>query len=284
MINERQEFEAYTGAVSYTAINKHDTTYLGRFTFDTIIKGEGLARVLTILARGFYWDSGCDIDYTRRALCAWCSIPDKKNAKPKEEWQFRTDFCELHEEFPSFVDADGRGWFYRHAHAIAGFIENNPGKVYATAKKQAEIIRTKWDKWWRDRVVKMQMPLFADRTKGGFILVFDGVIADAIEQGALRDKDITLPPSLFEAIDKETPNIRADILYTLIAYYIANRQPDTDWVVLPVSNFDAYFGTTSFSRKILNTLPETVLVRDRSTCGVSRYKVAEKVLSLMEDV
>ena len=109
-------------------------------------------------------------------------------------------------------------------------------------------------------------------------------LADAIEQGALRDKDITLPPSLFEAIDKEAPNIRADILYTLIAYYIANRQPDTDWVVLPVSNFDAYFGTTSFSRKILNTLPETVLVRDRSTCGVSRYKVAEKVLSLMEDV
>ena len=96
MLNERKEFEAYTGKVIYTAVNKQDTTYLGRFTFDGIIKGEGLVRVFTILARGFLWSSNCDTEYTRRALCAWCSIPDKKNATPKEDWQYRSDFRELH--------------------------------------------------------------------------------------------------------------------------------------------------------------------------------------------
>ena len=65
MLNELKEFEAYTGKISYTAVNKQDTTYLGRFTFDGIIKGEGLVRVFTILARGFLWSSNCSGKFGR---------------------------------------------------------------------------------------------------------------------------------------------------------------------------------------------------------------------------
>ncbi len=35
MINEWEEFCAYTGTVSYTASKKSDTSWLGRFTFAT---------------------------------------------------------------------------------------------------------------------------------------------------------------------------------------------------------------------------------------------------------
>ena len=52
MINEWEEFCAYTGTVSYIASKKSDTTWLGRFTFATILEFEGMARILTILARG----------------------------------------------------------------------------------------------------------------------------------------------------------------------------------------------------------------------------------------
>ena len=45
-----EEFCAYTGTVSYTASKKSDTTWLGRFTFATILEFEGMARILTILA------------------------------------------------------------------------------------------------------------------------------------------------------------------------------------------------------------------------------------------
>ena len=38
MINEWEEFCAYTGTVSYTASKKSDTTWLGRFTFATILE------------------------------------------------------------------------------------------------------------------------------------------------------------------------------------------------------------------------------------------------------
>lgn len=89
MLNEWNEFQDYTGVVDYTARSKQDTTYLGRFTFDTILDFEGLNRVLTILARGFLFhnENGSPaeaprerIDYAKRGLCAWCSVPSSKKS------------------------------------------------------------------------------------------------------------------------------------------------------------------------------------------------------------
>ena len=57
MTNEWEEFCAYTGTVFYTASKKSDTTWLGRFTFATILEFEGMARILTILARGYLFHS-----------------------------------------------------------------------------------------------------------------------------------------------------------------------------------------------------------------------------------
>ena len=45
MINEWEEFCAYTGTVSYTASKKSDTAWLGRFTSATILEFEGMAAV-----------------------------------------------------------------------------------------------------------------------------------------------------------------------------------------------------------------------------------------------
>ncbi|MGO5029729.1 hypothetical protein [Candidatus Agathobaculum pullicola] len=108
-----KEFQDYTGAVTYTARNKQDTTYLGRFTFDTILDFEGLNRVLAILARGFLFhnEHGSPteaplerIDYSMRGLCAWCSVPDSENATPREAWQFGNDFGGLYLEFSSLTE------------------------------------------------------------------------------------------------------------------------------------------------------------------------------------
>ena len=75
MIDERAEFAAYTGPVVYDAQNKQDSSYLGRFTFDTLLKGEGLQRILTIVARGYLWQAEKpDLARARDALRAWCSI------------------------------------------------------------------------------------------------------------------------------------------------------------------------------------------------------------------
>lgn len=120
MLSEWQEFLDYTGSVTYAASGKNDTTYLDRFTFDTLLDFEGLARVLTILARGYLFHRAdgsvlqgnprSRVDCARRALCAWCSVSDRKTATPKETWQFKTDFRDLHQEFPDLVDGNGTGW------------------------------------------------------------------------------------------------------------------------------------------------------------------------------
>ena len=53
MLNEWTEFLQYTSPVSYTATGKRDNSYLGRFTYTTLTDFEGMARILTILARGY---------------------------------------------------------------------------------------------------------------------------------------------------------------------------------------------------------------------------------------
>lgn len=41
MLNEWQEFLDYTGIVAYTAKSKNDISYMGRFTFTTILEFKG---------------------------------------------------------------------------------------------------------------------------------------------------------------------------------------------------------------------------------------------------
>ena len=190
MLNEWKEFQDYTGAVNYTARNKQDTTYLGRFTFDTILDFEGLNRVLTILARGFAFhnEDGSPaeaprerIDYAKRGLCAWCSVPDSKKATPREAWQFGSDFRNLHSEFHGLVDENGSGWFHRHVHRVVAFVRENPGKVSSSAQKKCAAIEKGFDRAWRDKVIQMQIPLFAPTTKGQWGLRFDSFLAQALE-------------------------------------------------------------------------------------------------------
>ena len=171
MIDERAEFAAYTGAVVYDATNKQDSAYLGRFTFDTLLRGEGLQRILTIVARGYLWQTEKpDIDRAREALRAWCSISDSKKAKPKEAWQYETDFGWLHGAFPELVDKQGSGWFVRHVHGVRDFLKHHPEKVSKPALKNLEPLSHGWDRDWRDKVIRFQIPLFSPETKGGWVL------------------------------------------------------------------------------------------------------------------
>ncbi len=149
MLNERKEFQDYTGAVNYTARNKQDTTYLGRFTFDTILDFEGLNRVLTILARGFLFhnEDGSSAEAPGNVLTmlsgayAPGAVCRTAKATPREAWQFGSDFGKLHGEFPSLVEKNGSGWFHRHVHRVAAFVRENPERVSSSAGRSAQPLR-----------------------------------------------------------------------------------------------------------------------------------------------
>ena len=284
MLNEVEEFRTYTEPPVYKADSKRDTTYMGRFTMEMILKLEGLARVLTILARGYLFSSdGIEprkqIEYARRALCAWCSVPDKKKASPKEDWQFKSDFRALHEEFPDLVDENGEGWFCRHVHNIAKFLKDNPEKVDTRVYSKAEVIKKRFDSEWRKKVVQLQVPMFSQSTKGAWLLRFDDVLADALELGPLRNNSFDLPAEILDRIEEHRPRkVYVDFITTLVKYYIANKPEDSDLVVLPVTNFDACFGSTTFSKKWKHLIPDSLIIRAGERMEVTKYRVNPNLL------
>ena len=132
---------------------------------------------------------------------------------------------------------------------------------------------------WRNKILQYQVPLFTATTKGAWILRFEDIIADALETGPLQENNISLSAELTEKLKEVTPE-RApeELLPMLVKYYIAHKEADTDWIILPTVNFDAYFGTTAFARKWLPAIPIEVLERSVSSYGVCRYRIRPEYL------
>ena len=145
MTNEWKEFRAYTEPVSYTATGKLDTSYLGRMTFETITEYVGMARILTILARGYLYhnddgslrdgDPYARIEYARNALCAWCSVPDKE-----KESEPTVDFGFLSKVFPELINENGEGWYWRHVKNVIRFVRKHPEITSVNAQKACDKI------------------------------------------------------------------------------------------------------------------------------------------------
>ena len=277
MLNEIAEFKDYTEAPIYKRDNKNDNSFLGRFTREGIQGFEGFPRVLTIIARGYMFKKGkADIEYSRRAISAWCSIPDKDITKEKEDWRFRTDFREYYKEFPELVSKNGEGWFYRHLHNAMNFAISNPEKFTAKEIEKYALMDKNFDTAWRDKVTRMHFSTYYLKTKGAWILRFDDILSSALELGELKNNEFELSEETKAKISDFTkaPGT-AYALEILIKYHHANRQEDTDWVVLPVANFDAYFGSTSFSKKRLTELVKSGAIERENSYNVSRYRLNE---------
>lgn len=279
MLNEIEEFNAYTQFPKYCANGKRDMTFLGRFTFDMLIKQIGLHRVLTIIARGYMFETEtADIDRARNALQAWCSLPKER----KDDWKANTNFRELNESFSKLVDTNGCGWFYRHVHNICAFVRNYPDSVSKTTISKCDTLRKGFDKEWEKRVIQFQIPIFSPSTKGQWILRFDDILADALELGRLKNNDFSLSDGIKDYIERSvlTPSARL-AAELLVKYYIANKPEDSDKVVLPVTNIDAYFGNGNFSKKWLPKELDSVIIRDPQSNGVSRYTLHENLIRLL---
>lgn len=276
MLNELQEFLDYTGKMEYSSTGKYDFSYLGRFTFDLLKEFEGLTRVLTIIARHYMRESENtpDFEKAKAALCAWCSIPDEENATPKENWQFITDYRYLQEQFPELVDKNGCGWFCNHVHNIIDFANNNPEKLLSAHLKSCKTLEMEFDSKWRKKVVQLQIPLFCSTTKGAWVRRFDDIIADALELGALKNKEIIFTPQELRRFkDIKPEKVDESVVALVVAYYRANKADDSDWVVLPVSNFDCYYGNTNFSKQWLKPLAEGVIERQNFGSDICRFRV-----------
>lgn len=288
MTNEWNEYKAYIGQPIYTVSNGKDTSFLGRFTTDMIKDFKGFARIFTILARGYLFHNADGslkdddlyerIEYARRALLSWCSMSEKtsranKKANPNEDWQFKASFPDYHEEFPELVDENGAGWYYRHVHAIADFIEANRSKV--NKHIHCLVDRTKeWDEAWEKKVKQYQVPIFTGTTRAEWVLSFDSAIADALELGTLRREAVKLTPEQIAYIESIQPRVvPLNVLTTIAEYYIANKPYDSDWCVLPVTNIEAYLGSSALGKQYMTKIPAKFMQKKETSYGIAMCKV-----------
>ena len=275
MLNEFEEFRAYTEEPVYINEGKSDLSFLGRFTLEMLLDFKGFHRILTIIARGYLFKSGGDpydnINYARRALCTWCSVPENED-KESDDWKFTSDFRQYHDEFPELVDTKGRGWLIRHVHGIIAYAKAKPDKISITAKRSIDRLKG-FDEEWRNKVIQMQVPLFSPETYGTWLLLFDSILADALEEGELKNKSFSFSADQQERIRSELPKgVPYNVAETVLAYAIANKPEDSDWTVLPVMNMSAYFGSSTFRKKWLAMMPPSLLVKDEDQCSVCRVR------------
>lgn len=276
MLNEIEEFRAYTEQPIYAATGKRDTSYMGRFTFRTFTEFEGLGRILTIIARGYLFKENENpyerIAYARNALCAWCSIPEETKKAP-EGPNLKVNFSDLASAFPELVCEDGSGWLYRHVQNVIQFVKDNPNITSKSAADNCEILKAGFTREWKKKVRQMQVPAFALNTKGAWILRFDDILADALELGPLQNYDISLPPETFALLAENTPKGVPDTLLPMLAkYYLAHLREGEEWIVLPISAVDAYYGGNSFSKKWKPLLPKNI-VEFKNSYGICKYKI-----------
>ena len=274
MLNEFEEFKAYTTFPDYTIKSKRDTGYLGRFTYKMIKEFRGFNRVLTIIARGYMWKTETpDVDRAYRALCAWCSLPESVKPDRRKAGQDRTCFSDLHDEFPELVSEEGEGWYFIHVHNVAAAVLDNAGNNTNSMASNALTIVKKFNKGWCNKVMQAQASLYTKTTKGAWIIRFEDIVAEAKELGPLKNNDFDLPAETVQKltdalIDKKRKNVFLD----LTKFYLANKPYDSEWAILPVENFNAYYGTTSFDRKWLPDFPESIVVREEYS-GACRFKM-----------
>ena len=127
-------------------------------------------------------------------------------------------------------------------------------------------------------MIQYQASLYSVNTKG-WVRRFADIIAEAKEEGPLKNKDFDLPSETVQKMKDALSNKkRENVIIELAKYYIANKQEDTEWVILPVDSFNAYFGTTSFDRKWLPEFPEEIIDipfrKDEAACS-SRLRIGE---------
>lgn len=283
MTNEWLEFKAYTDTPVFLADSKQSTAFMGRFSTTIIKKNKGFNRIFTILARGFLFHNAdgsvrTDDPYerteeARHFLCAWCSLPYE--AVTNKALKFHTSFPKLHSEFPNIVDENGAGWYYRYLHSLSDYIRKNKESVtkklhcFAERKTLKDIEST-----WANKLIQFQYSIYNDRSSADFPLLFDTAIADALVLGPLRTEAVALPDETLQKIKAYGVNAKTErLMITLAEHYIANKEPDSDWVIIPRTNISAYLGSATYMESYESKIPEGFMEKKPEMGGVSAVKI-----------
>ena len=283
MTNEWLEFKAYTDTPVFLSESKQSTAFIGRFTVRMIKQNKGFNRIFTILARGYLFHNAdgtlhTDDPYTRTEevrhfLCTWCSLPYETVSN--KALAFHTSFPELHSEFPDIVDENGAGWYYRYLHSLSAYIKKNKENVTKklhcfTEKKTLKAIES----IWANKLIQFQYSIYNDKSSADFPLLFDTAIADALVLGPLRTEAVVLSDETLDKIRAYNADAKTErLMITLAEYYIANKEPDCEWVIIPRTNISAYLGSATYMEAYESRMLEGFMEKKPEMGGVSAARI-----------
>lgn len=105
-------------------------------------------------------------------------------------------------------------------------------------------------------------------------MLFDTAIADALVLGPLRTEKVVLSDETLDKIRSYLADAKTErLMITLTEYYIANKEPDCDWVVMPRTNISAYLGSATYVEMYESRIPEGFMEKKPELGGVSAVRI-----------
>ena len=105
-------------------------------------------------------------------------------------------------------------------------------------------------------------------------MLFDTAIADALILGPLRTEAVVLSDESLDKIRAYNVDAKTErLMVTLAEYYIANKEPDSDWVIIPRTNISAYLGSATYMESYESKIPEGFMEKKPEMGGVSAVRI-----------
>ena len=115
---------------------------------------------------------------------------------------------------------------------------------------------------------------YGEDSSADFSLLFDTAIADALVLGPLCTDAIVLSDETLQKIKSYGVNAKTErLMITLAEYYIANKEPGSNWVIIPRTNISAYLGSASYVDNYEKKIPEGFMEKKPEMGGVSAVRI-----------
>ena len=135
----------------------------------------------------------------------------------------------------------------------------------------------------RKKVIRFQIPLFSESTRSEWLLLFDDVLASALEAGPLRSyrAEVSVEDAAF--LQNHLPGkMPLSEAIELIAYYKINKLEGIDWTLFPSTSFEAFFGNTNFTHKWQKVFFDFFGKKTQECYGVARYMIHDSIAEMVQ--
>ena len=90
----------------------------------------------------------------------------------------------------------------------------------------------------------------------------------------MRTEAVVLPDEALQKIKAYGVNAKTErLMITLAEYYIANKEPDSDWVIIPRTNISAYLGSATYMESDESKISDGFMEKKPEMGGVSAVRL-----------